>query len=100
MCKINCSGDCKECAPEEHIKDLNEQLAASQAREQQLRAAVDWMCANGCNCRIGQDARALPTDTSALDTRLAEEREKCRKVTQKFNCALADEIAKAIRSMT
>ena len=84
-------------------------LAASQAREAKLREAVDWMCANGCNCRIGQDALALPQDDTALRERLAEERERCAQVladhpghvpSNKWNAASAlGSCEQSIRSM-
>lgn len=49
---------------------------------------------------FANDALALPQDDAALQARLAEEREKCAEVAQKFDCALSDEIAEAIRGMT
>lgn len=46
MCKINCSGGCIECAPEEHIKNLQEQVATlTKERDEwkaMAKACSDW----------------------------------------------------------
>lgn len=45
MCKINCSGGCINCAPEEHIEDLQNELYTTdqlrQAKVEVLRSAAD-----------------------------------------------------------
>lgn len=90
---------------------MNEQLAASQAREAKLR----WALADDSFAitfqSMGQYRSALlklalPTDDSALQERLKEERERCAKLIENYDTcgdntqAWQDRFAEAIRSMT
>jgi len=85
-----------------------EQLAAAQAREQQLREAVEEIAKAA---RLNQSTwgifiqdfcvktLALPQDTSALDARLKEERERCAVKCDHMRYASNQDIAAAIRGM-
>lgn len=85
---------------------LREQLAASQAREAKLREALKCTNVNlykgmsrsiqALQARTNAEALALPSDTTALDERLAQERERICELPQiKGNMFAVD----AIRSM-
>ena len=75
---------------DKEIESLRQQLAASQAREKELRERVE-LCLSilPMNEQIDElvlkdctDYLALPFDSSALDKLLAEERERCAKVCE------------------
>lgn len=86
------------------------ELAASKAREQQLRIAM-FNTASACRIWGGEAERArkmledylaLPQDDAALDARLASERERCAKVCGEIgkDIVCPEECAAAIRSLT
>jgi hypothetical protein len=84
----------------------NADLAAAQAQITQLREALETISdgenwgEDGCwesssyPDEIAMEALATPTDTAALDARLAQERERCAVVAEK-----SEWIAAQIRSM-
>jgi len=79
---------------------LRERLAASQAREAKLRAALECYRGNRKPTYHNTDeptfpadeALAIPTDTTALDERLAQEREKLAQAVQGISGAAANYI--------
>lgn len=80
-------------------KELNEQLAAAQAVNEKLRellAEIEQMPILGWHKGVASKALALPSDTTALQARLAEEREKC--ALKASNICV--EAVEAIRSMS
>lgn len=80
--------------------DQTRQLAASQAREQQL---IELFVKHGHrvgNLKVIRDAVAAPRDDTALQARLKEEREKCAKVCDNVGRDITSWCAQAIRSMT
>lgn len=90
------------------IMTSDEQLAASQALEQQLREALASEHADHvslASSELGIDpweceALALPSDDTALQARLKEEREKCAVKCEQHGQTLGSILAAAIRSMT
>jgi len=81
-----------------------EKLAAAQATNEQLREALE-------NIRSASEpgdwpdefnTLAIPDNTAALDARLAQEREKCAGICDRFHerMMVPAECAAAIRSMT
>lgn len=76
------------------LDETNKRLAASQAREAQLREAILQVCCDpeGEPCFVGSTgdhdvirkalALALPHDDTALKARLKAERERCAKVCE------------------
>lgn len=76
---------------------LQNQLSASQAREARLRDAMDT-----CDRDCIRAALALPTDDSALQARLKEEREKCAERIEAVEGEWLTKVAASalIRSMT
>lgn len=94
------------------MKDIKE-LAASQAREEKLRSALedydkqvseyDGRTSKELGDRI-KSLLALPTDDTALQARLKEERERCKKECEGFthrdDKEVAEAIAVAIGSLT
>ena len=85
------------------VKRSMDQLAAVQAREANLRKALDNIHLNAINSKhskaysaLAQQALALPADDSALREALAQERERICELPQiKYNLIAVD----AIRSM-
>jgi len=86
------------------FRAMSDQLAASQAREQQLREALetirsDWNI-NAFPLKEDIDAAlSTQTDHAALDARLKEERERCAKVCDGWLHADGDCCAAEIRSL-
>jgi len=80
-----------------YVKELQQQVAAAQAREAKLREAIEYYAAGGFNGTKLQAIRTLPADDTALKERLAQEREKCAMLAQ---VAGAIHVADTIRSMT
>ena len=100
-----------ECitAQERSIDELHEQLAASHAREEKLREALEDIkfCTapepdDGSHHEnaywIATETLALPTDDTALQARLAEERERCALCVEAYSMDWVA-CARAIRSM-
>jgi len=96
---------------------LRERLAASQAREAKLRLAAEAFSRARKHAQdyghlaeayyhadnMNDEALAIPTDTTALDERLAQERERCAESIEFFGAAMNNnygrECADAIRSL-
>lgn len=85
-------------------KHRYEELVASQAREAKLQSALMEISygkfpkdageyADDAMCRFAREALALPTDDTALQQRLAQERIRCMQ-------ACCDTCSDAIRSLT
>lgn len=82
-----------------HLSNIPD-LAAAQAREAQLREALDEVDAFSSHAelyRAVQKALALPTDDTALRARLKAERERCAKFVQE-HAAFIDEDGDRITS--
>ena len=77
---------------------LGGKIAAAQAHIAQLREALEAMVLaareHRMGLRIADEALAISTDTTALDARLAQERERCAVVAEK-----SEWIAAQIRSL-
>jgi uncharacterized protein (DUF3084 family) len=92
-------------AMQELIK-VREELAAAQATNERLREALEQVAeekARGYHeiRSIALDVLALPNDTTALDARLKEEREKVIEwIKNNYQDHTLDGICYAIRSMT
>lgn len=77
-----------------HYQETKNQLAASQAREAKLHEILDCGRTNGfLNYQVIDDLNDIPADDTALQQRLADERERCAVVCDKYmHNACADEI--------
>ena len=67
------------------IAELEQQLAASQAREKVLRDAIEFFIDTAicqADINVATEALAQPTDDTALKAALAAERERCAKVCE------------------
>ena len=90
---------------------LRSQLAAAQATNERLREALNMVLPYAKKIEYAVDGLpdpiiaaiailALPNDTTALDARLKEERERCAKELERLSCTGLLAATHAIRSMT
>jgi len=103
----------RDCAYQGSEAQTQEQLAAAQATIAKLRGVFtdlqEYFELGTVGSEIVTNALAIPSDTTALQERLAAERERCAKVCDDYGADVsrhpmitngAWECAKAIRSMT
>lgn len=97
-----------DTVPADIVRRGMEQLAASQAREQKLRGLLGEYLeqASEYDGRTSQaledeisEALALPTDDTALQARLKEERERCAVECEQHGPTIGRIFASKIRSM-
>lgn len=99
-----------DTVPADIVRRGMEQLAASQAREKKLREAFRTIAEDAVECdhngwprqsprAYARAQLALPTDDTALQARLKEERERCAVECEQHGPTIGRIFASKIRSM-